>query len=53
MNESRILAGLPVFRAVATLGSFSIAAGRLGVTPSAVSQAIRALDSVIAKHYAG
>ena len=30
MNESRILAGLPVFRAVATLGSFSIAAGRLG-----------------------
>lgn len=44
MNESRILAGLPVFRAVATLGSFSIAAGRLGVTPSAVSQAIRALE---------
>ena len=44
MNESRTLAGLPVFRAVATLGSFSTAAGQLGVTPSAVSQAIRALE---------
>lgn len=44
MNEPRILAGLPVFRAVATLGSFSLAAGQLGVTPSAVSQAIKALE---------
>lgn len=48
MNESRILAGLPVFRAVATLGSFSTAAGQLGVTPSAVSQAIRALEDQLA-----
>lgn len=44
MNESRILSGLPVFRAVATLGSFSLAANHLGVTPSAVSQSIRALE---------
>ncbi len=44
MNEPRILSGLPVFRAVARLGGFSTAATRLGVTPSAVSQAIRALE---------
>lgn len=48
MNESRILAGLPIFRAVATLGSFSTAAGQLGVTPSAVSQSIRALEDQLA-----
>ncbi|WBU63711.1 LysR substrate-binding domain-containing protein [Paracoccus aerodenitrificans] len=44
MIEARILAGLPVFRAVAVHGGFTAAAGRLGVTPSAVSQSIRVLE---------
>ncbi|MDO5641221.1 MAG: LysR family transcriptional regulator [Paracoccus sp. (in: a-proteobacteria)] len=47
MNEARILSNLPVFRAVATLGSFSAAAGQMGVTPSAVSQSIRALEELL------
>ena len=44
MIQSRILAGLPVFRAVAVHDGFSAAAVRLGVTPSAVSQSIRTLE---------
>lgn len=42
--DSTMLATLPTFRAVATCGSFTEAAGRLGVTPSPVSQAIRQLE---------
>ena len=47
MIEARVLAGLPVFRAVAVNGGFTAAAGRLGVTPSAVSQSIRALEEQV------
>lgn len=38
------LSGLSAFVAVAELGSFTAAAARLGVTPSAVSQAVAALE---------
>jgi DNA-binding transcriptional LysR family regulator len=36
--------GLPHFLAVAELGSFAAAAHSLGVSPSAVSQAVRGLE---------
>lgn len=36
---------LPAFRAVATSGGFTAASGRLGMTPSAVSQKIRQLEA--------
>lgn len=39
-----LLDGLPQFLAVAELGSFAAAAHRLGITPSAVSQAVRGLE---------
>jgi DNA-binding transcriptional LysR family regulator len=38
---------LPVFRMVATTGGFTAASGRLGVTPSAVSQKIRQIESLV------
>jgi len=38
------LEGVAMFVAVAEAGSFSEAARRLGISPSAVSQAIRALE---------
>jgi DNA-binding transcriptional LysR family regulator len=43
--ERSFLDGLVIFLAVAELRGFRPAARRLGVTPSAVSQAIRALES--------
>ena len=39
------LGALRVFEAVARLGSFSRAAAALDVSPSAVSQAVRALEA--------
>ncbi len=39
------LDGVTVFAAVAEAGSFTVAAGRLGVTPTAVSKAIRLLEA--------
>nr|WP_314073298.1 LysR family transcriptional regulator [uncultured Roseococcus sp.] len=39
-----LLDGLPQFLAVAELGSFAAAAHRLGISPSAVSQAVRGLE---------
>lgn len=43
--SDRALLGLPTFFAVAELQSFAAAAARLGVSSSAVSQAVRALES--------
>ncbi|MBE1188577.1 LysR family transcriptional regulator, partial [Escherichia coli] len=45
MNRRDPLAGLHVFRQVADTGSFTRAAGLLGVTPAAVSQAINQLEA--------
>ncbi|WP_417770005.1 LysR substrate-binding domain-containing protein [Stappia sp.] len=42
--DAAILSALPVFRAVALTGGFTAAAGRLGVSASAVSQTIRQLE---------
>lgn len=42
---SDIFSLLPAFRMVATSGGFTAASGRLGMTPSAVSQKIRQLES--------
>lgn len=42
---SDLLALLPAFRTVATSGGFTAASGRLGMTPSAVSQKIRQLET--------
>ncbi|BCH34467.1 LysR family transcriptional regulator [Mesorhizobium sp. L-8-10] len=44
MMESTVLSALPVFRAVAEAGGFTAASGRLGISVSAVSQAIRQLE---------
>lgn len=38
---------LPTFRMVATTGGFTAASGRLGITPSAVSQKIRQIESLL------
>ncbi|WP_182549816.1 LysR family transcriptional regulator [Phyllobacterium myrsinacearum] len=38
---------LPTFRMVATTGGFTAASGRLGVTPSAVSQKIRQIEHLL------
>jgi DNA-binding transcriptional LysR family regulator len=43
----RYFEGVSVFVAVAELGGFRAAARQLGVTPSAVSQAIRALEEAV------
>ncbi|MFK4811846.1 LysR substrate-binding domain-containing protein [Devosia sp. ZW T5_3] len=42
-----LLSLLPAFRMVATAGGFTAASGRLGITPSAVSQKIRQLESLV------
>ncbi|WP_181257442.1 LysR family transcriptional regulator [Pseudaminobacter soli (ex Li et al. 2025)] len=42
--DSSILAALPIFRIVARAGGFTAASGRLGISVSAVSQAIRQLE---------
>lgn len=47
MRPTTILDGLPVFIAVAEMRSFTHAAKRLGITPSAASQAVRALEERI------
>ena len=44
LRQRDTLEGVPVFVAVAEAGSFSEAARRLGISPSAVSQAIRGLE---------
>lgn len=44
MKQRDIVEGVAVFVAVAEAGSFSEAARRLGISPSAVSQAIRSLE---------
>lgn len=43
--KSETLSALPVFVRVARLGSFRMAADQLGVSPSAVSQTLRALET--------
>lgn len=45
MRQRDVLEGVPVFVAVAEAGSFSAAARRLGISPSAVSQAIGGLEA--------
>lgn len=45
MRQKNILEGVAVFVAVAEAGSFSEAARRLGISPSAASQAIRSLEA--------
>lgn len=47
MIDPSILALLPAFRTVATTGGFTAAAGRLGVSPSAVSQSVRQLETLL------
>lgn len=44
MRQKEVLEGVAVFVAVAEAGSLSEAARRLGISPSAVSQAIRGLE---------
>ena len=44
MSRTNSLEGLTQFQAVAEAGSFSAAARRLGVSPSAASQSVRALE---------
>ena len=44
MRQRDVLEGVPVFVTVAEAGSFSAAARRLGISPSAVSQAIGGLE---------
>ncbi len=44
MRQRNVLDGVAVFVAVAEAGSFSEAARRLGISPSAASQAIRGLE---------
>ncbi len=43
--QAELLPGLSMFRTVARLGSFTRAADYLGVSPPAVSQAVRALEA--------
>lgn len=45
MSKHETLAGLAAFRSVARLGSFTRAADAAGVSPSAVSQGVRALEA--------
>lgn len=45
MRQRDIFEGVPIFVAVAEAGSFSAAARRLGISPSAVSQAVGSLES--------
>ena len=45
MARTDAFAGIAEFLAVAELGSFRAAAARLRVTPAAVSQAVRALET--------
>ncbi|MGO4126923.1 LysR substrate-binding domain-containing protein [Inquilinus sp. YAF38] len=45
--ESDIFPLLPAFRMVAATGGFTAASGRLGMTPSAVSQKIRQIEALI------
>jgi DNA-binding transcriptional LysR family regulator len=45
MRQKNIVEGVGVFVVVAETGSFSAAAKRLGISPSAVSQAIRSLEA--------
>ena len=47
MRQRNILEGLSVFVAVAETLSFTAAAGRLGISPSAASQAVRNLEERI------
>jgi DNA-binding transcriptional LysR family regulator len=47
MRQINLLEGLPVFVAVAEARSFTQAARKLGITPSAASQAIRSLEERI------
>jgi DNA-binding transcriptional LysR family regulator len=47
MRQINLLEGLPVFIAVAEARSFTQAARKLGITPSAASQAIRGLEQRI------
>jgi DNA-binding transcriptional LysR family regulator len=47
MMESDLFSLLPAFRIVATTGGFTAASGRLGITPSAVSQKIRQIESLV------
>jgi DNA-binding transcriptional LysR family regulator len=44
MRQKDVFEGVPVFVTVAKAGSFSAAARRLGISPSAVSQAIGSLE---------
>lgn len=44
LRQREVLEGVAVFVAVAEAGSFSEAARRLGISPSAVSQAVRRLE---------
>ncbi len=44
MIDPAVLSLLPAFRAVAMTGGFTAASGRLGVSPSAVSQSVRQLE---------
>lgn len=47
VRTRELLEGLPVFMAVAEARSFTAAAKRLGVSPSAASQAVRSLEARI------
>jgi DNA-binding transcriptional LysR family regulator len=45
--DSELFSLLPAFRMVATTGGFTAASGRLGMTPSAVSQKIRQIEALV------
>jgi DNA-binding transcriptional LysR family regulator len=45
--ESELFSLLPAFRMVASAGGFTAASGRLGITPSAVSQKIRQIEALV------
>lgn len=45
MARSDTFAGLPEFLAIATCGNFRKAAHKLGVTPGAISQSVRAMEA--------
>jgi len=45
--SDELMSLLPAFRLVATTGGFTAASGRLGITPSAVSQKIRQLEALL------
>jgi DNA-binding transcriptional LysR family regulator len=50
MARVDMFTGLTEFMAVADLGSFRAAAAQLRVTPAAVSQSVKALESLSACH---